>query len=388
MSQLSDSQSGQVGAKVQMPEIRLGGLDGLRGLTMLMVIFTHLNVLSSGWLGLESFFVLSGFLITRILLSDRESSEGLGPYFRRFYIRRLLRVFPIYYAYLLAVLVVAYTVPALARIQGEMPYAFLYVYNFRMIADHEHTKMLGHLWSLSVEEQFYLFWPWLIALVPRRRIPAVCLGLIFVGPLVRQWLHSSLFVGMGAEEHRLAIYTYIFTLSHLDAFAFGALVNFVSWRPSLKIVAWFGAAAIALGLAVNGWFGMNTLSLGWPVFMPNGYQYAWGYTVVGFFWFMVICSILGGGAIYRFFSNAVLDYLGKRSYSTYIVHFPLLALMDPLWKMSIAMAGKWLGTGLFAVPYLAVVFLVAAITYRYIEMPMNTMKDRFRASRKPEGAAA
>src|SRR5882672_7423013 len=100
MTVSTDTMSGTIAIPIAPPRVesaggRLQGLDGLRGLAMLGVIACHLNVLTIGWTGLSSFFVLSGFLITRILLNDREQSETLGGYFRRFYIRRVLRVFPI-----------------------------------------------------------------------------------------------------------------------------------------------------------------------------------------------------------------------------------------------------------------------------------------------------
>jgi peptidoglycan/LPS O-acetylase OafA/YrhL len=362
---------------------RLEGLDGLRGLAMLGVIFCHLSIFTIGWIGLPSFFVLSGFLITRVLLNDRAESDSLRSYFGRFYLRRSLRVFPIYYIYLLLLTLAVLTVPSLARLQGELPWAWAYLYNFRMIASDEHSRLLGHLWSLSVEEQFYLLWPWLIAFAPRRLIPVVCLVLVGMGPLLREWIFSSLLPALGFSGHRLTIYTYIFTISHLDAFALGALINFVHWRPhTWQITALIGAA-LAVGFAVNGSYGMNTLSLGWPLFMPNAQQYAWGYTIINLIWFAVICAILTGGPIKRFFCRPVLDYLGKRSYSTYLLHFPLLAIMQPLLSIAIDVLGRIPGTLAFAVPYLAVVILVSDLTYRHIEVPINSLKDRFHASRKP-----
>ncbi|MEQ1438031.1 acyltransferase [Fontimonas sp. SYSU GA230001] len=361
---------------------RLDGLDGLRGLAMLGVIFCHLSIFTIGWIGLPSFFVLSGFLITRVLLGDRAESDTLRAYFGRFYLRRALRVFPIYYLYLLVVTAAVLSIPKLARLQGELPWAWTYLYNFRMIASAEHSRLLGHLWSLSVEEQFYLVWPWLIAFAPRRVIPAVCLALIGMGPLVREWVCNGLLPAFGYGGERAPIYTYVFTASHLDAFALGALINFVQWRPRIwHIVALIGGA-LAVGFAVNGGYGMEALSMGWPLFMPHGQQYAWGYTVINVVWFTVICAILTGGPIKRFFCLGVLDYLGKRSYSTYLLHFPMLVLMQPLLNTAIAMFGRVPGTLLFAVPYLAAVVLASDLTYRHIEVPINALKDRFHASRK------
>jgi peptidoglycan/LPS O-acetylase OafA/YrhL len=358
---------------------RLEGLDGLRGLAMLGVIFCHLHVFNLGWTGLSSFFVLSGFLITRILMGDLQQSAGVGGYFKRYYIRRTLRVFPVYYAYLIALTIAAATVPALAKLQDELPAAFLYVYNFQSIVVPEHSRMLNHLWSLSVEEQFYLIWPWIIALVPRRHIPTVCLVLIAAGPVVREALTSMLFPALGAKPEVIPIYTYLTTASHFDAFAFGALINFVDWRPRTWHLLATIALAFTVGLLVNGSFGMDRLSFGWPLFMPRAHQYAWGYTLVNFFWFLVICAILAGGRIQRFFSLPVLDYLGKRSYSTYIIHYPVLGAFSAWWEGLLHAHGFLIGTAIFVPPYLAVVFALSAASYRFIEMPCNQLRDRFQA---------
>src|SRR5215510_3069464 len=91
---------------------RLAGLDGLRGFAMLMVIAIHLNLFGAGWVGLSSFFVLSGFLITRILFDDIEGTDSLAECVKRFYIRRTLRVFPIYYLYLVVLLVLSQFIPS------------------------------------------------------------------------------------------------------------------------------------------------------------------------------------------------------------------------------------------------------------------------------------
>jgi peptidoglycan/LPS O-acetylase OafA/YrhL len=368
-------------------ETRLGGLDGLRGLAMLMVIFCHLRLFTLGWTGLSSFFVLSGFLITRILLSDRERASTLGQFFKRFYIRRLLRVFPIYYAYLAVLTLLVWIAPPLFDLRDDVAPAFLYVYNLYMcLPGHEHTRMLDHLWSLSVEEQFYLVWPWLVAFAPRRVIGMVCAVLFVLGPLLRQLAIQFVLPRVGVDMSVAPGYVYVLTTSQIDAFALGALINFIDLRR-LRINGWHLLVAIvallALGFAVNGRFGMATLSLGWPLFMPLGHQYIWGYTLVNLLWFGVICAILAGGATQRFFSIPLLDYLGKRSYSTYIIHFPLLAFMWPLLATLQNRFGAMPGTLLFCVPYLSAVFSISAGTFRFIEMPMTQLKERFSASRRP-----
>jgi len=353
---------------------RFQGLDGLRGFALLTVIVAHLNLLSCGWAGMSSFFVLSGFLITRILFLDYDQSETIGSYFRRFYVRRVLRVFPVYYSYLLALTACAYLIEELAPIRDELAPAYLYYYNFHIAFPHYHTRALGHLWSMSVEEQFYFVWPCVVWLTPRRVFPYLCLALVGIGPVLREWMFTVYFPRHGFEGPQL----HVSTFTYLDAFAAGALVNFLQWRPTLRVLGAYLAAMLVAGFAANGWYAMDTLSLGWPLFLPNGHQYAWGYTAVDLMWVLIICAILGEGPVKRFFSWRVFEILGRQSYPTYIWHFPLLSLTSPLWQISMDHLGRVLGTVAFGLPYCLIVFALAAGVHRYIEVPANRLKDRFR----------
>lgn len=363
---------------------RFTGLDGLRGLAMLMVIFIHLHLMGIGWIGLSSFFVLSGFLITRVLMSDQAKSDSLGDYLKRFYGRRSLRIFPIYYAYLTVLLVATYFIGRLEDVRENIPFAYMYVFNwYQVIEEPHHSRMLNHLWSLSVEEQFYLVWPFLLLFTPRRLFPWLALVVVASGPLVRYWISEVWFDEPSDSGVIMQQYLYVLTTSHLDAFALGALINFVSYRPKAWHYGLLIAVALVSGAMANGTLGAvdwdphaMPLTLGWPLYMPDGFQYIWGYTLVNLFWFVIICSILTEGPVKQFFSIRILDFLGKRSYSTYIIHFPILALIVPIWHDSQEMFGEMLGTFIILPPYLLVVFVLADLTYRFIELPMLDLKER------------
>ncbi len=369
-------------------EDRLGGLDGLRGVAMLMVIFCHLQLLNIGWIGLQSFFVLSGFLITRILLKDAAVATGFRDYAKRFYIRRFLRVFPIYYFYLALLTAAALLLPGLAHVKSGLAPAYLYLYNFHhLAADHVSTRALDHLWSLSVEEQFYLAWPFVVAFVPRRGLRPLLFALVATGPLWRglvslAWPPDPSLTG----NTPLAIY--VLASSHVDGFALGALLNFVDYRPRFWHLLATAAFALVVGISINGLGvmplapGAPYLTLGWPLFMVGGTQSLWGYTVVDFFWFQVIAAILHLPGVRRFFSFRPFDFLGKRSYSTYIVHYPLLGLYTGVWYPLMHSYGRVLGTLALLPLYLPVVFAVASLTYRFVEVPMLQWKDRFASPKR------
>jgi peptidoglycan/LPS O-acetylase OafA/YrhL len=364
---------------------RYTGLDGLRGLAMMMVIFIHLHLVGIGWIGLSSFFVLSGFLITKVLLSDRKKSNSFGAYMRRFYGRRSLRIFPIYYVYLTIVLVGTFFIGRLEPVRENLPYAYLYIFNWHQVFNEpHHSRMLNHLWSLSVEEQFYLLWPFLLAFTPRRLMPWLAGALVVSGPVIRYAISQYWPEGPSSKSGAIMPqFMYVMTITHLDAFALGALINFINYRPKTWHYIAFISLALLLGGYVNG--GLWTVSwdpkqmpftLGWPLYQFDGLQYIWGYSLVNLFWYIVICGILTEGRVKRFFSTRILDYLGKRSYSTYIVHFPVLGLFAPWWKMSQEQFGNHMGTLVMAPVYLAVVIVLAALAYRYIEMPMLDLKER------------
>jgi peptidoglycan/LPS O-acetylase OafA/YrhL len=359
------------------------GLDGLRGAALLMVMIAHLYLLNLGWIGMQSFFVLSGFLITRVLLNDRMRAPSFGNYLKRFYIRRLWRILPLYYGYLLIMVVVT---EAQEPQREHLFYGFTYLYNFfKLRADREHSFYFDHLWSMSVEEQFYLVWPFVLYWFREAVLKKLLIGLVFLGLLLRAatWLNWPFDIAPNAQPWRPLV-LYLVTWSYLDAFAIGALVNFVTLRPRPIHVLAYVAAMFALGIAVNG-IGVGPmftdgpyLSLGWPLYLPRSGQAIWGYSVVNVLLFLLICLIISHDPTRRIFSHRVLDFLGKRSYPAYLLHYPLLAVSLPLMPVLAELTGHRItGTLLFAVLYLPPVLLLASIAHRFVEMPAIDYGRRF-----------
>ena len=370
------------------------GLDGLRAIAFLLVFGIHTEYLGFGWTGVQLFFVLSGFLITGILL-DMKDSLPSRDYFTKFYGRRFLRIFPLYYFYLFAMWAITswlYTVSYrrnyMKLFQTQLPFALAYIYNFfYSSSSFEHQKFVEHFWSLSVEEQFYVFWPLLLFLVPKKHLKKLFLVFIALGPVLRVILFFAFkyhLVSWFRDEVAWGIYS--FPISHIDAFAIGAYIS----RFSLpKAKQQFYALAIAVPLigfaaqfAATGSFGMWQ-DIGFPFSLPKAYQYIWGYSILNYWFAVTIYAVAREGLFNRFLEMKALKYLGKISYGMYVYHVAIiwftgrlrdfLPVEEPTAKFLTAVIGLFLTV------------VIASLSYSLLEKPLLNLKDRF-FSLKPSRA--
>src|ERR1700728_698230 len=160
-------------------------LDGLRAIAVLLVMTFHFEMNMFGWVGVQLFFVLSGFLITGILWKEKFRELPMPYRFKKFWIRRSLRIFPLYFGYLFIISLsyVIFHSPSYYRLY--IPYLLTYTTNYsRLLPQWQVTPLFNHLWSLSVEEQFYLLFPFFIFLCPPRLIRSIMWFGVIGGPLV------------------------------------------------------------------------------------------------------------------------------------------------------------------------------------------------------------
>ena len=333
-------------ARVIAPD-HLPRLDGLRALAVFSVILFHAEYFQAGWIGVQVFFVLSGFLITRILVAAKDKSVPLseagalgaiGEFFCRFYWRRTLRIFPLYFFFLL-VLTAAFSFTRWpAHFSDASPWLFSYTFNFaRLAPDRPYTPAFGHLWSLAVEEQFYLLWPAAVWFLPMQKLRRVVIAMILVAPILRMGA-AQLLAGWTPDRTLVSIGTGVYSLlsSHLDAFGLGAglAIGFplLTLRPLQKWLASLLALLLA-GLLVlfslrnAGLIGWS--SLGYPHALAWHHQYVWGYTLVNFAaaWFIsLLIAPVAPGSVLEWFEKPVPAYFGRISYGIYIWHAPVLAL--------------------------------------------------------------
>jgi len=310
----------------------LPALDGLRGVAILAVMVFHFNLAvedeyvlagplpslaRAGWCGVDLFFLLSGFLITGILLDAR----GSPHYFRNFYARRALRIFPLYYGVLAAVFLVAPAIKILVTAKFEelarnqLPlwcyYSNLAVAWRGRFFFHAEWVRLNHFWSLAIEEQFYLLWPAVVIVCRRRALIGVCLTLIIVAFLLRTGLVLS-----GDYKYP----AYVLTPCRWDGLALGGLLAVVGRTPDCwpVLVRWARVTAAGFGLALAALL-IRENGLAWydPVVQTAGYS-----ALALFFGAVLVLAVNAPSASVagRFWANPFLRFFGKYSYGLYVVH--------------------------------------------------------------------
>lgn len=346
----------------------LPGLDGLRALAVLAVLFYHADLLwlPGGFLGVEVFFVVSGYLITSLLLSEYRAHNRIN--FKQFWLRRARRLLPAVYVLIFAVLIysVIFLPDEVASLRSDALSAFTYVTNWYLIlAQKSYFQVMGrpsllqHLWSLAVEEQFYLLWPLLFALVLTRVKTRVALLLLMLGAAV-----SALWMGLqyvpDADPSRI----YYGTDTRAAGLLIGAALAFV-WMPCAdsstesRARRWLLEAAGALGFA-----GLVVANLWLDEY--NAFLYQGGMLLVAGATALVIAAVVNplSPLLGPILSVGVLRWIGQRSYSLYLWHWPVFMLTRPQVDVTID------GWQLLAVR-LAATFLLAEVSYRFIETPFR-----------------
>jgi peptidoglycan/LPS O-acetylase OafA/YrhL len=379
-----------------LPELagHVPALDGIRGLAILMVMVYHLTLLPGGvgldrvwasvaafgWAGVDLFFVLSGFLITGILWEAR----GSRHYFRNFYARRTLRIFPLYYAVIVLLLVVLPRLPhaqaaRYGAVGSEQVWYWTYLSNFAIGLRHEWN--LGSLdvsWSLAIEEQFYLVWPAVVLLLDRRALMRFCVGVIGVAVLTRTVLTL-------AGVHPIAVN--VLTPCRLDALAVGAFLA-LAVRGTGGIAVLLAparpVAAVSL-LLLAGLFAVQGPK--WGVVRGPGQLI--GYSLLAVFYGCVL--LLGvsrrGRGLNRFFSSRLLTTFGHYSYALYLFHLPIsVCLRETVLRPGhmLALFGSHLpGQLLFYAAGIGLSLAAAWLSWRFYEGPILSLKRFFPAAREP-----
>jgi peptidoglycan/LPS O-acetylase OafA/YrhL len=363
-------------------------LDGLRAVAFLMVFFHHYRSVPWGWTGVDLFFVLSGFLITGILFDTRDTPHGA----RNFYIRRTLRIFPLYYGIMLALLISA----PLLHWQGSWPWLvwpaylgnlarFVHPYAdgspLQRLADFQLLVrlgrfscmlFLGHFWSLCVEEQFYLIWPWIVFFVRDRgkllwistsTVP-VCLAMRLAGQhLLPGWM----------LQNEILYRTIPF---RFDALLLGGSLALWIRGPHAAVLLRVARAAFPIALCAALLCaivipGAHVLHSPYPY--PD-WKLTWGLTAVDLLAALaLLAAIQPASLVYRALSLKPLRWLGRISYGAYVLH--------DIPHSIYARIGTHLlpAHGADVTAFIALVSTVALawLSFRFFETPFLNLKERW-----------
>jgi len=370
---------------------------------MTAVIAQHCRILPFGWTGVWLFFVISGFVVTASLLS-RPGDGGPADKLARFYARRAARIWPIYLAYV----VIVFLASALAS--GQLQWrAFaslvLFYNNFQAAFADGDFKGGGasHLWTISVEFQFYLVFGFAFAYLSRRKLIVALLACLLIAPLLRliggEWLTAA-----GYKPLNAAYAIYVFSPMHFDSFAAGALLALGRdrWRRPGPARALLLAAALAMLVYVgayvwvniaHGAVGLAALKRVLSGILFGDMRQVFAYSAVAAVSAGLVATALSGGVPWTaILANRAVQAVGRASYGGYVYHLWLVKWSDLILRAfitpGVSMAGRLeFGVLRFAL-VLPVTIGVALLSYRYIEQPIIRRVGRRLANRPQPIASA
>jgi peptidoglycan/LPS O-acetylase OafA/YrhL len=367
----------------QRSSAHIPALDGLRGLAIVLVLLFHFVPLGGGtttigwvtkcfaalgWCGVDLFFVLSGFLITGILFD----AKGSEHYFRNFYMRRVLRIFPLYFGVLILIfMIIPLWRPMTSyddqRLVANQQWLWLYAANIPPAMTNNwplssNWVRLSHFWSLAVEEHFYLVWPAVVFLYSRKTLMKICAALMVAGLICRTLAYFYI-------NHLAA---YALTPCRMDELALGALIGLASKgaggiKELVRGAKWVaGISAIALAII-------------WSR-QKESLNYTLSMSVVSIFFGAVLVLGVNGQIAGKLFSNPVMRFFGKYSYGIYVFHWMLAPFFNEVfgYEKLIRMTGSRVaGVGLSTAIAITISTAVGMLSWHLFEKHMLKLKRYF-----------
>ncbi|OJV53738.1 MAG: hypothetical protein BGO31_02455 [Bacteroidetes bacterium 43-16] len=358
------------------------GLDGIRAFAVISVMLFHFypqGILTIGWAGVDLFFVLSGFLITNILIKNKDKEN----YFSSFYMRRVIRIFPIYYLVVIPMLLLNIVLIHI-RDWGNIGSYIVYLQNFAALRS-EYLFGLAHTWSLAIEEQFYLFFPLIIRVFSIKNSFRITILLIILAIAIR-FYSAIAFPGTPYLQSTL-----IFT--RMDSLLLGGLlplfiklynISFKRLNLVFNVLLLLSGLLIVLSIANYNITTLKTDSVS-EMFAaygnPNlntGYGHL-KYTILAVFFMALIGKIAYTTSplatkFVKFLSNKPLAYIGKISYGIYLYHW----VIQEFFTLGLQKVNLEIPAFLLVCIKITLSIVIAALSWNLIEKPILKLKDRYK----------
>ena len=361
-------------------------IDALRCIAMTAVMLLHVGLLPFGWTGVWLFFVISGFAITTSLITDSHLGLPRRTILGHFYLKRALRILPLYVVYLLAIGVYASWF-LLDGFWPALPFLSTFTYNLAIALGSPVIAAPGavQLWSISGEEQFYLLFPFLFLFLHRRSFILALIGILLCSPLARAWLAAS-----GEPEALIdtARRIFFFTPVHFDSFAIGALIALLTHgRPVRRAIGYsalvVGAGAVivyvttyaVLQTASNGYFGPDSFHNILSGRVAGDYREVFAFSAIWMAAAGLILAVLARvPVVLALCRPRIFRTVGRLSYGGYVYHGLVMDALSRFWP---ALTGGSIAhrLGLFAVLFSTSMALAFA-SYHLLERPFLRLKPR------------
>ncbi len=356
-----------------IPRKHYPALDGLRGFACLIVVIYHnfgfiQKYIFFGWLSADLFFTISAFLITDILLNSIEKPNFL----RNFFARRFLRIFPLYYLSLIILFLILpffNTQLHLDYYINNQVYFWTYLQNWLFVFQPPtDTDSLNHFWSLAVEEQFYIIWPFLILLIKKSKLLLIVVILMLLavsGIRLWAWLH---------QVPGFAYYN-LYTFTRIDGICIGSIVA-ILLRISPGFLSRYTPAIVMVFALLN--FGF--------FFFNRSFRFSFPYlALIGYTTLAMLLGLLVNQAITKetklinlVFNFSFFRFVGKISYGFYVFHWPLYRGLSPMVsKWSMQYFNDW-NASIFTSTFLSILALFLSwLSFKFFETPFLKLKSRF-----------